>query len=565
MRSLLILALLLPHLLSAQGWQWSHQIGGPGGEGTLIIGVDADASVYVYGGYTGPAGVYIGEDTLHGPFTSTFLAKYADDGTLEWLRNCTSPGGISIYGATLDSTANKLYIVGRYGNSCTLDTCTLSASGGTGGFLSQWDLEGHCLWARNVVISGTDLMGNSCTASAVAVDEQGRILLGGTTTPYGPSFLAGHLVPQGTFMAAYDASGDTLWTRMIASYQGDFASLYPISSRTWNGHVFVSNTIYLHTTSDTVTVDTVVITGFQGGAQALLRLDPTDGSVDWVRADGFPYVGPNLAYPRQLHVNASGNLFVNGGFGTGSVFGTDTLNISGSSTGGGFLAEYNADGDLLWVRTYEATGKVFFAEMSGRSDGTLDVTGWIMGSATWNGVSYSGERQNMLVASFTPAGDCIGIEGEVGPALGRSIAIGPDGLYLAGLFPPDSPPQPPFEPITIGTDTYNTFGGRDAFLAKHSLNVGVGVPSYRSLEADGLHIYANPNRGSFRLEMPDAFANERDLLLRIYDSTGRMVLEQPMDMGGAPVRLDIFDAVPGLYNVTLTNGRKTCSGSMVVE
>jgi len=95
--------------------------------------------------------------------------------------------------------------------------------------------------------------------------------------------------------------------------------------------------------------------------------------------------------------------------------------------------------------------------------------------------------------------------------------------------------------------------------------VGVGIPSYRSVEADGLHIYANPNRGSFQVQLPDAFANSRNLVLHVYDSTGRMVLEQQLDMGGEPAHMDVFDAVPGLYNVTVTDGHSTCSGSMVVE
>ena len=561
MRSTFIAILcLFSQVLSAQVWQWSHQIGGPSSEGVRLIGTDASAAIYIYGGYSGGGGLYIGQDTLHSQGVSAFIAKFSSDGTLLWVRNCTSPNVVGINSAVLDTVANKLYVAGVYINSCILDTCALSAQY-SGGFLSQWDLDGHCLWARNAVTSGPDLANRFCNTTTVTVDQQGQVFVGGYTTPYGPNYLAGQLVPQGTYMSAYSAAGDTIWTRMIAYYHGDLAGFTPACSRVWQGHVFVSNLLYLHTTLDTVTVDTVIFTGLQGAALALLRLDQTDGSMDWVNANGFPYVGPNVTQD-QLNVDPNGHLFVTGGFGDGSVFGTDTLSVSGFLTGGGYLAEFNADGVLQWVRAYEASGGAYFSGLDRRSNGNLDVTGWIRGTAIWDGVSYTAEKQSVLIASFSPTGQCLGIEAEVGPALGNSIVWAPDGLYLAGTFPPLSPPVPPFEPITIGNDTYNTFGGKDAFIAKHSLATSI---AYRSMPVDGLHIYANPNRGSFQLEMPDAFANERDLVLRIYDSTGRMVLEQPMDMTGEAVHLDVFDAVPGFYNVTLTNGRRSCSGSMVVE
>ena len=564
MRSLSIAFLfLLTRMLAAQTWQWSQQIGGPGAsEAVKLIGTDTEMSVFVYGGFSSNSDLYIGQDTLHGANGSSFLAKFTSNGDVVWLRQFRA----SPYGVILDTMSSKLYMVGVYIGSCTLDTCVLSTSLYTAGFVSQWNLDGHCLWAKNVVESGADLANHFCTASAVSVDDEGRVILGGTTTPYGPNYLAGNLVPQGTFMAAYNTQGDTLWTRMIAWYQGDMVGFTPVCSRPWDGHVFVSNAIYLHTASDTVTVDTVVFTGAQGAALALMRIDPVDGSMDWIEANGFPYVGPNRSFPNHLQVDSTGHVLVCGGFGNGSVFGMDTLSTFNSTVGGGYIAEFNSDGDLLWVRSYAATGGCFFAEMCLRPDGRSDVTGWIGGTATWDNVSHTAEAQSVLLASFSPTGQCLGLEGDVGPAKGSSITLAPDGLYLAGTFPPYSPPIPPILPITIGASTYNTFGGQDAFLAKHSLNVGVGIPSYRSVEADGLHIYANPNRGSFRLEMPDAFANERDLVLRIYDAMGRLVHEQPLDLSasGTP-KVDVFDASPGLYSVTLSNGSKMCSGSMVVE
>lgn len=559
MRSTFIAILcLFSQVLSAQAWQWSHQIGGPSSEGVRVIGTDAAAAVYIYGGYSGVGGLYLGQDTIHGQGVSAFLAKYSSDGTLIWVRNCTSPNVIGINGAVLDTVSNKLYVAGVYINSCILDTCALSGLY-SGGFLSQWDLDGHCLWARNAVTSGPDLANHFCNTTAVTLDLQGHVFVGGKTTPYGPNYLAGRSVPQGTYISAYTSTGDTIWTRMVAYYQGNMVGFTPVAMQAWNGSLFVYNGIYLDSETDTLVVDTITIAGIHGGGHALTRIDPVDGSLDWLRIDGYPNAGVSGISPQRFVIDGVGHLYVAGFYGTAAIFGTDTLS---QPSGGGFLAEYDANGTRQWVHGFESTQGVNFTALCVRPDGGLEVTGWVRGSTNWDGIALSSTEENMLVASFTATGICIGAENEVGPANGTSLVQAQDGYYLAGSFPPGTPPTPPFEPITIGTETYNTFGGQDAFIAKHSLATSIAS---QSLASDGLHIYANPNRGSFQLEMPDAFANERDLVLRIYDSTGRVVLEQPMDMTGEAVHLDVFDAVPGFYNVTLTNGRRSCSGSMVVE
>lgn len=81
----------------------------------------------------------------------------------------------------------------------------------------------------------------------------------------------------------------------------------------------------------------------------------------------------------------------------------------------------------------------------------------------------------------------------------------------------------------------------------------------------GLQIYANPNNGSFRLVLPEAIANAAQLQLRIYDSTGQLVKEQTLGREEQRPRMDVFDVGAGLYVVTVSDGQRTYSGTMVVE
>ncbi|MBK9763518.1 MAG: T9SS type A sorting domain-containing protein [Flavobacteriales bacterium] len=80
-----------------------------------------------------------------------------------------------------------------------------------------------------------------------------------------------------------------------------------------------------------------------------------------------------------------------------------------------------------------------------------------------------------------------------------------------------------------------------------------------------LVIYANPNQGTFRIKVPDAFLHRSGLQLKVIDSAGRIVHDQTLNLQGESPRMDLFDVSPGYYLVTLGNSERTYSGHMVVE
>lgn len=550
----------------AQSWQWSDQIGGPGYDVALIAGADANSAIYLYGNYARIAGgvghsdLYIGEDTLHGS-NDAFLAKYSSNGSLVWARNCSSPNGsLSINDAFLDTIEQRLYVVGAYTWSCTLDTCSLTTPFG-GAFLSQWTLDGHCLWARNVATNILNLEDYTCNASAVTVDQEGRILIGGNMAPYGPTVMENQPFPPGTYMAAYEASGDTIWTRILAANEGTTPILRPLAMRTWGGHLFAYNQMVFVGSTDTLTVDTVELISAQGSGYALFRMDPANGDLDWIRVDGMPYAPTYPLIPRRLGIDASGLIRVVGAWGTMAIFDTDTLSSTDELTRG-FLSSYNADGVRLSTRSFESTEGTGFLGIDVHPDGTFTAIGFIQGEATWDQTNIAANNtMDLVVSEHMSSGQCMAAM-NVGPAYGTSVLSIPGGLYMTGIFPPN-PSSPPFAPITIGNDTYDSHGWEDIIVAKHELLTSTPQPMV--VQDDGLQIYANPNRGSFRLRLPTALANAPELLLRIYNSSGQLVREQQLDMSEERPRMDVWDVGPGLYNVTVTNGRRTYSGSMVVE
>ncbi len=446
MRNLVLLVLCCSNLmLAAQTWQWSQQIGGPGDETAVIAGVDAAGAVYVHGHYDNhwnseTYGLYIGQDTLQEANHSTYLAKFSADGTLQWLRSCTSVVGIGINNAVLDTVDQRLYVVGVYGTSCTLDTLHLEAPGPYGAaFLSQWDLDGRCIWARNVALSGADQFGNSCGVEAVALDGQGRILVGGHTAPVNPNLLGGKPIPQGTFTAAYTTAGDTLWTRMVATYDGTTRMLDPLEMHTWGGHAFVYNALYLANTTDTLLIADSVVTGYSGGGYALFRMNTEDGALDWFITDDWHQGPVPTQFPHQFALGDDGDAFVTGSYGT-AVFSSDTLNAPGQSIGG-FIAKYDTSGTLLWARGYEASsGSLSFTAICGSPGGGLSVVSSMVGTVNWDGITETSGPRELLVASFSGSGQCLGVETDIGPSEGVSVCASTDALYLtgAGLTPYES-------------------------------------------------------------------------------------------------------------------------------
>lgn len=557
--SFVLLPFMVFQELSAQQWLWSQQIGGPGDDRVRIAGLLNDDALFIYGNYAWPAGpsphfnLFIGEDTLNGSMDA-FLARYANDGTQIWVKDLSSPSGlVSLNSVVLDTVTERIYAAGSFTYTCVLDTIILSSPYGSG-FLSQWDMDGHCLWARNVARNDYPSFEYRCEVGAVAIDSEGHVLAAGRIPQYGASELEGNVAPQGTFLASYSATGDTMWTKMISEYEGGSQWLEPMNMSCWSQAAFIYGGVYLATDQDTLVVDTFHLTGVEGGGYAVMRVDPETGSVLWFRAHGFP-LAP--AAPGRFSIDQGGHLYVAGGY-VNAIFDSDTLSAS-NTWGNSYIAQYDSAGVLQWVKDFQASEGVNFIGMSAQVDTSLLVTGYVQGTGTWDSHPISTAERELVISQHTLNGECTNVFSEIPGAYGVSAISAADGLFISGRFAT----TPPYDSITIGGYTYTTQGWSDAFLAKHDLILGIATPN--NLNDEHLLIYANPNSGSFRIQVPEALLHEQGLLLSVYDSAGHLVRMQSLNMQEEHPGMDIRDVGKGLYTVTLAKGDRGYSGSMVVE
>ena len=85
------------------------------------------------------------------------------------------------------------------------------------------------------------------------------------------------------------------------------------------------------------------------------------------------------------------------------------------------------------------------------------------------------------------------------------------------------------------------------------------------LRSNSLVIYANPNEGKCNITIPDEFKHEKNLTLSIYDNTGKLIQQGTVEMNEDKVRVNLEAEAKGIYNVTLSNGKKNYGGKIVFE
>jgi hypothetical protein len=102
----------------------------------------------------------------------------------------------------------------------------------------------------------------------------------------------------------------------------------------------------------------------------------------------------------------------------------------------------------------------------------------------------------------------------------------------------------------------------DIFLAKFDLATHNNT---RTAPNNTLIIYANPNKGTCNITIPDDLKNSPNLTLMIYNAQGSLIQKQQIQQLQDKVKLSLDAEAKGMYNVTLTDGGKMYYGKIVFE
>ncbi|HMU15297.1 MAG TPA: hypothetical protein PKE53_14995 [Flavobacteriales bacterium] len=541
-----------------QFWQWSTHFGGGGHDFGYIGAVDQAGNVYSYGQYagSGPGQAYdmiIGEDTLHGS-EAGFVAKHDAEGDYVWSVNCVAPTGtMSVSAMTLDTANDVLIIAGGHSRTSMIGNFQLPDSGA---YLAWISVNGVCLNAQNIGSPRTGV-------SALALHDE-DICIAGVTSDGQSLQIGGQSIQPGSFIARFHTDGTPVWAKnMILGFSSQNVRYFPSKILSSGSDLLVFGTAMQQPEAGTFDMDTVHVNVNAGGGCALISMDSETGSAQWIRLLGYgPTGGWSPTIKNVIDVDDHGNAYVTLTVSGDSVhFAPDTVVHVPSGHSLPCLVKYTPAGELSTFRTFGLDAG--FSALSKEESGTLLMMASFLDSSS---VDVCSSQDGTWLVRLDTSGNCLGsvpVALNTPPwqddASGLSIYPTPDGIYLSAA----TPYSPQFSTITFAGESVTSHGWEDVLLAKCALSLGVGTKSMEDTEQ--LLIYANPNNGSFRIQVPDALVHERQLLLSIHDGSGRMVYQAPLKMTGAEPELDLHNLTPGIYEVTLGNAKRVYHGSMVVE
>ena len=185
---------------------WTRLLGSAYGDSATSITAGQDGSIYI-GGWTNASLT----DQAYGG-GSIFVAKYALNGTNDWIRQAGSNSGVDSAQAMVTGLDGSIYVSGNaYGS---LDGQPYS--GGSDVFLIKYNADGTKVWSRQMGASGDD------RAIALTTALDGSIYLSGTTD----GSLDGQTNSGGkdAFLTKYSADGTKVWTRLLGTAEADQAT-----------------------------------------------------------------------------------------------------------------------------------------------------------------------------------------------------------------------------------------------------------------------------------------------------------------------------------------------------
>lgn len=428
--------------------------------------------------------------------------------------------------------------------------------------LSAAQLPPEPVWVTVPASAGPSGFASQVVSAAAATDGLGQTVVVGTyrgRVAFGTNTLADYGSDAGDniFVVKHDAAGRILWARRAGGNGSDSAKSVAISP---DGTIYVAG----ETTSAPAVFGTNQVSTF--GSTFYLASYSPEGECRWVRRAG-PWLTSTPAIQSLsqvaavnaggLGVNASGQIYVGGTFVAIPQFGGVATNnflpynlsggvlLTNSSTNFSaitsdlFLAKYEADGALLWVRGHGGTNQESLNSMALDAAGSAYVAGAFLKATEFGANTFTNipNEPGPFVAKFDSLGahvwsTSLGAATNNRSASAHSIAVTPGGEATV-LFQSKTSPyrigslsvtnletDPGNTPVTMNLLARLDAAGNAVWLKKtpfHATGFGVIVSAATLTQDSQTNTYVGGN-GYWNLS---AAANApRGLAIAKYDAAG---------------------------------------------
>lgn len=516
---------------------WAREGGGLETDFGRSVAVDMEGNVYVTGSFTGAAEFSGVEITSSDDAEDIFLAKYAADGSLLWIRsgggqNIDWPGKVAVDGE------GNAYITGTHFRPALFGGLALAnAANQPNAFVVKYDQFGGVLWAISLGGNGWD------SGDAIAYDAvSGHVIVGGQfegTSEFG-DLSATATSQRDMYLAEVDIAGIVVGLGVLGQATGN----EQVRGLTTDA----SGSVYAVGMMDgSVTIGTPYAAA---GAQDCMLLKFAPGlQLEWGRFGG----GIADDSWNDVAVGSEGEVFASGVASGDVVFGAEM--VTGAGDKDQVLAKYSADGDLEWVQHGGGTGIDAGSAVVALGNGHALFTGSFQGIATFSGttVTASGEEDVLLVeCDATGAALNITHWGMEGDNNGYGLARGTNGaVYLTGQFEGG---------MIIGDTVLQSAGGRDAFV--HQVCDGsVGVADIPG--NTGFALSPNPVAAGSPCTLSFQHYSGAGTLL-VCEAQGRTMRSHQFAI--TPVKFFVDNFAKGVYGVRFIDQQgRSCSRMLVVE
>jgi hypothetical protein len=195
------------------GLLWTKYAGSSGRDEARSIRCDATGNIYVCG-LTQNGAVFSGITfTCSGQYYEAFLAKYAPDGSIQWVKRGGGDWDDVGWALTLDNSG-KIYMAGEFNAYATFGPYGLTTNGMADIFISCWDASGNVLWAKSAGGPLYDI------ARGIGTDGNNLFITGqfGSTVAFGSSNVTA-VDSSDIYIAAMSNDGSFTWATSVGGTQ----------------------------------------------------------------------------------------------------------------------------------------------------------------------------------------------------------------------------------------------------------------------------------------------------------------------------------------------------------
>ncbi|MBI3852045.1 MAG: hypothetical protein HY298_17440 [Verrucomicrobia bacterium] len=296
----------------------------------------------------------------------------------------------------------------------------------------------------------------------------------GTNTPGFPNTLysqgssVGNTWDNEMYVAKYDNVGNLLWFHRGGGENNDSGNSVAVDASgncyvigSFNGtNVTFDGTATVYSSQNPTVND--AFGGTSDGADIFLIKYDTLGNLQWVRQGG----GALLDSGSAVDVDASGNVYITGGFRSTATFGTNVLTSYGGQDI--FVAKYDSAGNVIWVKQAGGVdGSGFPGErgmgVTADNAGNVYISGTVMdsGAGADFGTNHvtTPDLTDDFVAKYDSVGNCLWVV-IIPTQSPRECVVSHDAagnVYVSGRLTGSS---------TVGAFTISSAGAGDVFRLK---------------------------------------------------------------------------------------------------